>query len=155
MRSISLQEVDSFIVETDNLERKKSFAESLICFPCCFKKETPLAPVSSYLIWSCRFLNIRILAFFKIIFKTLKVCGFPNFKFYLYNNVHDKRQWRPHDILSHFFPQTPVDITHKIKFFISHTVFFYAVDVNWLTYQYWSLKSAVKIAITRWKKLLL
>ncbi|XP_022298201.2 uncharacterized protein LOC111106963 isoform X2 [Crassostrea virginica] len=62
-----LREVDSFTVETDNLERKKSFAESLFCFPCCFKTETPLAPVSSYLISSCRFLNIRILVFLNYI----------------------------------------------------------------------------------------
>nr|XP_022298201.1 uncharacterized protein LOC111107331 [Crassostrea virginica] len=39
-----LREVDSFTVETDNQKRKKSFAESLLCFPCCFKKGTPLAP---------------------------------------------------------------------------------------------------------------
>nr|XP_022297832.1 uncharacterized protein LOC111107128 [Crassostrea virginica] len=36
-------EVDSVTGETDNQESMTSFAESLFCFPCCFKKKAPLA----------------------------------------------------------------------------------------------------------------
>ena len=43
----SLQEVDSLISEADQEERTNSFAKSLGCFTCCFKRRAPLAKVSN------------------------------------------------------------------------------------------------------------